>query len=147
METIGYRPDWTNSVKQWTLDAQALGYGSSDLIFEKNIPAIIDTGSSNIEIPEGTYKQLKELWKKDVPDLDCVIDDNFCQVMTPCNEISKKVKPISLQISGSVFELQPNLYLHQAEGKRCQFAIHSNELKGSSANLMLVGDILLRHLY
>jgi hypothetical protein len=89
-----------------------LGYGPQDLIFEKNIPAIIDTGSSNIEIPEGTYKQLKELWKRDVPDLDCVIDDNFCQVMTPCNEIAPKVKPISLQISGSVFELQPNLYLH-----------------------------------
>lgn len=112
METIGYRPDWTNSVKQWALDGQALGYGAQDLIFEKNIPAIIDTGSSNVEIPYDTYKQLKELWKKDVPDLDCVIDDNFCQVMTPCSEISQKVKPISLQISGSVFELQPNLYLH-----------------------------------
>jgi len=65
-----------------------LAYGPQDLIFTKNIPAIIDTGSSNLEIPESTYKQLKELWKRDVPDLDCVIDDNFCQVMTPCKEIA-----------------------------------------------------------
>lgn len=81
MDTIAYRPDWTNSVKQWALDGQALAYGAQDLIFEKKIPAIIDTGSSNMEIPEATYKQLKEAWKVDVPALDCVIDDNFCQVM------------------------------------------------------------------
>jgi len=39
------------------------------------------------------------------------------------------------------------MYLHQAEGTRCQFAIHSNDLKGSTGNLFLVGDLLLRHLY
>ena len=43
--------------------------------------------------------------------------------------------------------MSPGLYLHQAEGKRCQFAIHSNQLKGSTGALVLVGDTLLRHLY
>lgn len=42
--------------------------------------------------------------------------------------------------------MKPQLYLHQAEGK-CQFAIHENQLKGSSGNLILIGDTLLRHLY
>jgi len=49
-------------------------------------------------------------------------------------------------MSGQVFEMQPSLYLHQAEG-RCQLAIHNNEMRGSSGNLMVVGDLLLRHLY
>jgi hypothetical protein len=30
MATYAYRPDWTNSVKQWTLEAQNLAYGSED---------------------------------------------------------------------------------------------------------------------
>jgi hypothetical protein len=114
---------------------------------QKHAPAIIDTGSSNLGVPGTQFKYLKEKWKRDVPNLDCVIDDNFCQSMTPCDELKKKVKPISLTISGQVFEMEPSMYLHQAEGTRCQFAIHSNDLKGSSGNLFLVGDLLLRHLY
>lgn len=46
-----------------------------------HIPAIIDTGSSNIGVPEENFRQLAEKWKRDISDLDCVIDDNFCQVM------------------------------------------------------------------
>jgi len=50
-------------------------------------------------------------------------------------------------MGGQVFEMKPNLYLNQAEGVRCQFAIHENQMKGSSGNLFLIGDTLLRHLY
>lgn len=46
-----------------------------------------------------------------------------------------------------MFELPPNQYLHQAENNKCQFAIHENQLKGSSGQLFLIGDIMLRHLY
>lgn len=92
---------------------------------------------------------MKEKWEKDIgrSNLDCVNDDNFCQVMTPCNEIAPKLKPVGIQISEFVFEMKPELYLHQAEGTRCQFAIHQNQMKGSSGNLYLIGDTLLRHLY
>jgi len=82
-----------------------------------------------------------------VPKVDCVTDDNFCQVMTPCTEVAPKLKPIAFAIGGQTFEMAPELYLHQAEGKRCQFAIHSNQLKGTTGNLVLIGDTLLRHLY
>jgi hypothetical protein len=82
-----------------------------------------------------------------VRELDCVTDDNFCQVMTPCASLAAKLKPISFQISNQIYELPASEYLHQAEGKRCQFAVHNNQLKGSSGNLILIGDILLRHLY
>lgn len=114
---------------------------------QMKFPAIVDTGSSNLAVPDAAFDILKEKWKRDVPELDCVIDDNFCQVMTPCDQVKSHVKPVALQLSGEVFELQPELYLHQAEGKRCQFAIHSNQLKGSSGNLFLIGDTMLRHLY
>ena len=109
--------------------------------------AIIDTGSSNIAISDDMFKSLKEKWQKDLPSVDCVTDDNFCQVMTPCTDVAGKLKPISFGIGGQTFEMAPELYLHQAEGKRCQFAIHSNQLKGSTGNLVLIGDTLLRHLY
>jgi len=150
MQTKAYRPDWTNSVKQWALDGQTMLYGTEEcqkVGQEKTYAAIIDTGSSQIGIPDSMFWELKLKWKRDFNDLDCVTDDNFCQVMTPCSETAKKLKPISFQISGQVFELSPEQYLHQAEGKRCQFAISGNQLKGSSGNLMLMGDTLLRHLY
>lgn len=67
--------------------------------------------------------------------------------MTPCTKIEKKLKPLVFQISGQMFELPPSEYLHQAEGNKCQFAIHQNQLKGSSSSLFLIGDIMLRHLY
>jgi hypothetical protein len=88
MQTTAYRPDWTQSVKQWALEGQNLAYGEEDChLIGQNLhfPAIIDTGSSNLGVPEQTFKFLKEKWKRDLPDLDCVIDDNFCQVMTPCD--------------------------------------------------------------
>jgi hypothetical protein len=67
--------------------------------------------------------------------------------MVPCKEVAPKLKPVGIQIADVVFEMTPELYLHQAEGTRCQFAIHTNQMKGSSGNLYLIGDTLLRHLY
>jgi len=93
---------------------------------EHSYTAIIDTGSSNIGIPDEMFKNLKDKWQKDVPGVDCITDDNFCQVMTPCTDIAKKLKPVSFAIGGQTFEMSSELYLHQAEGTRCQFAIHSN---------------------
>jgi len=67
--------------------------------------------------------------------------------MKPCKDIEKDIKPLQFQISGQVFELPSEQYLHQAEGDKCQFAVHENQMKGSSSNLMLIGDTMLRHLY
>jgi hypothetical protein len=55
---------------------------------EKKYAAIIDTGSMNIGVPEEMFKNLQEKWRKDVEKLDCITDDNFCQVMTPCDTLS-----------------------------------------------------------
>jgi hypothetical protein len=55
---------------------------------------------------------LKKLWQEDIPEVDCVIDDNFCQVTIPCDEAKKKLKPVSIQMGGQVFEMAPSLYLH-----------------------------------
>jgi hypothetical protein len=151
IQTFAYRPDWTQSVKQWALEGQNLFYGEEPSIpFNGTVvkmPAIIDTGSNNIGVPEGTFKFLKEKWSKALHDINCIDDDNFCFVMQKCNEISNKLQPIIFQISDVMFELKPSLYLHQAEGDKCQFAIHQNQLRGSSSALFLIGDIMLRHLY
>lgn len=150
MSTTAYRPYWTQSVKQWALEGKQIMYGNELAQKpggEASYTAIIDTGSSNIAISDDMFKSLKEKWQKDLPSVDCVTDDNFCQVLTPCSDVAGKLKPISFGIGGQTFEMSPELYLHQAEGKRCQFAIHSNQLKGSTGNLVLIGDTLLRHLY
>lgn len=85
-------------MKQWALDGQTMLYGTEEcqkVGQEKTYAAIIDTGSSNIGIPDSMFWELKTKWKRDLPDLDCVTDDNFCQVMQPCEQIKTKVKPIS----------------------------------------------------
>jgi len=151
IQTMAYRPDWMHSVKQWALEGRNMYYNGEEfnLAKEQKYPAIIDTGSSNFGVPDATFKALTEKWEKDIgrDHLDCVNDDNFCQVMQPCTEVAPKLKPVGIQIADVVFEMTPELYLHQAEGTRCQFAIHSNQMKGSSGNLYLIGDTLLRHLY
>ena len=89
-------------------------------------------------------------WKKTVPDLDCVIDDNFCQSLKPCDQVSQNISSFSVTLGDQVFEMKPDLFLHQTvedSGSRCQFAIHENEMHGSSGDLMVIGDLLLRHLY
>jgi len=49
-------------------------------------------------------------------------------------------------MSGKVFEVPPNVYLFQAEGK-CQFGIYKNDLGGDSMNMFIIGEPLLQHLY
>jgi hypothetical protein len=67
MQTMAYRPDWTESVKQWALEGQTLFYGEEEcqkIGHEKKYPAIIDTGSSNLGVPADIYGNLKEKWAK-----------------------------------------------------------------------------------
>jgi len=44
--------------------------------------------------------------------LDCHTDDDFCQVADKCDVVASKVKPIGFQLSGTVFEVPPSVYLH-----------------------------------
>ena len=75
-------------------------------------PAIVDTGSSNLGVPSKAFSFLKDSWSKGVKDLDCVIDDNFCQSMHSCAEVAKNVSTIGIQMGGQVFEMKPDMYLH-----------------------------------
>jgi len=49
-------------------------------------------------------------------------------------------------MSGRVFEVPPELYMFQADG-RCQFGIFKNDLGGDSINLFIIGEPLLKNLY
>lgn len=62
MQTMAYRPDWTNSMKQWALEGQKLWYGDKEAPDLGKIPAIIDTGSSNLGVPGKAFNFLKESW-------------------------------------------------------------------------------------
>ena len=93
-------------------------YGEIDLkeVLAESAPAIIDTGSSTLGVPGTLHKVLTEKWKDDIgtkgAKLDCLTDDNFCQVADKCEIVASKVKPIGFQLSGTVFEVPPSVYLH-----------------------------------
>lgn len=79
------------------MEGQGIKYGDQDFpLKEKNFPAIIDTGSSTIGVPDKAFTFIKENWKKAVPDLDCVIDDNFCESKAQCDQVAKNITSISL---------------------------------------------------
>jgi len=49
---MAYRPEWTESLKQWAIEAKNIRYGADEyLLSNSSFPAIIDTGSSNLGIP------------------------------------------------------------------------------------------------
>jgi hypothetical protein len=50
----------------------------------------------NLGVPTKSFQFLSEEWKKRIPQLDCVIDDNFCQVMTPCTEVAKNLTTVGI---------------------------------------------------
>jgi hypothetical protein len=45
--------------------------------------------------------------------LDCKSDETFCTSDESCADISMILKPVGIQMSGYVFELQPSEYLYQ----------------------------------
>ena len=58
MPTTAYRPFWSQSVKQWALEGKGVSYGQDSLPGaggEHTYTAIIDTGSSNIGVPDQMF--------------------------------------------------------------------------------------------
>ena len=90
-KTFNYLPDYLNSQQNWALEGSDLLYGKQALknSNEQSSPAIIDTGSSTLGVPEHVFKNLHLEWKSDLQNsnvkLDCTTNDNFCQVKEPCS--------------------------------------------------------------
>lgn len=83
-------------------------YGD-DKISDRRMPAVIDTGSSQIALPTSLYDPLIKDWQKSIPDLDCA--ETFCKAKESCNNIQSKVKPVGFHLETHVFQLPPNEYL------------------------------------
>jgi hypothetical protein len=104
MQTFAYRPEWTQSVKQWALEGQTAFYGDEEYVpasraaaeefKKKKIPAIIDTGTNNIGVPANIFTFLKEKWQHAVPEVNCIDDDNFCFVMKKCDKVAADLSPV-----------------------------------------------------
>lgn len=82
MKTYAYLPDYIATQKNWALESQNVFYGDDELkgIFDKPIPAIIDTGSSTLAVPAKTHNVLIEKMRDQItPDkIDCVSGQDFC---------------------------------------------------------------------
>ena len=65
----------------------------------------------------------------------------------PCDEIAKKLRPVSMQLSGVVFKLEPKQYLWQVEGGQCFFILSENKLEGKNRDIYILGGAFLKHFY
>jgi len=70
-------------------------------IGDSKMPAVIDTGSSQIALPNSLYDPLIKDWQKSVPDLNC--SETFCKVKESCDQILSKVKPIGFHLESHIF--------------------------------------------
>ena len=114
--TYAYLPEYVGAQKNWALEGQSMLYGEKELksiIDNTTFPAIIDTGSNTLAIPNKFFEQIQKQWESKVK-LDCRSNDDFCQVNEQCDEVAKKVQPIGFQMGGQVFEVPPSIYLNQA---------------------------------
>ena len=126
-------------------------YGDKEIGSGKSCPAIIDTGSSTLGVPSKVHAKLKDEWRENLAPakLDCISNDDFCQMKASCAELEKKIKPLGFQLSGKIFEVPPSAYLHQT-GEVCQFGIYKNEIGGDgneASSMYIIGEPLLKNLY
>lgn len=85
-------------MRNWALDVTDFSYNDKSLKADestKRYPAVIDTGSSFVAVPPSEYKTLQDQWSKQVDDLDCKSDPTFCNSKLNCEDLSKKISPVS----------------------------------------------------
>ena len=139
--------NFKNALGTWALSGEGITYDQKTLMkHDKPYPAVIDTGSSQLEVPSEVYQALELYWKKDIPELNC--EKGMC-VATEigCDATKEKLKPIGLIMNGHVFELMPDTYLYEDVEKNCYLLVHENKLSGNAKYLYLVGDTFLSHFY
>lgn len=145
--------NFENWLGTWALEGQGMYYGADPLQVpgeDVSYPAIIDTGSTRLSIPPDQFMKVQKAWKEAVPQIKCSEGGAYCQVNDHCNTFKDKLKPIGLQMSDYVFEINPDQYLLESTSKKhkkCYFIIKKCRLPGKNKNLFLVGDTFLKHFY
>ena len=61
--------------------------------------------------------------------------------------MASKLKPVGLNFSGTIFELQPMQYLFQSDGGKCYFILSEGKLGGKNKDIYIMGDAFLKHFY
>lgn len=87
MATMGYRTN-ANAKNNWALQGESVFYGANEYVQlnkDQKYPALIDTGSSTIVVPDRHFQFLKEQWGLNLKgDLDCESDQDFCHTSKSC---------------------------------------------------------------
>jgi len=148
LQTFKNNPgNYKSNMRSWALDIKDFLYDSKSLRnSDRRYPAVIDTGSSFVAVPPEEYKALRDKWKTQVDDHNCESDPTFCSSRLNCEQLAKKISPVSFQIGETLFHLKPMGYLHQGEGI-CQFAIAQNPLDRHNNGNFLFGGLFLKHFY
>lgn len=58
-----------------------------------------------MSIPPHVFGKIQEKWANAVKDLDCKTDETFCITNQKCEEATKILEPVGLQMSGYIFSM------------------------------------------
>lgn len=97
LQTFKNNPgNYKSNMRSWALDIKDFLYDSKSLRnSDRRYPAVIDTGSSFVAVPPEEYKALRDKWKTQVDDLNCESDPTFCSSRLNCEQLGKKISPVS----------------------------------------------------
>lgn len=141
--------NFPNFLGTWALEGQLVQYDGQTL--QETIgsfPAIIDTGTSQMQLPPRIFAEVLQQWNAAAQgQIKCESDSAFCTSEMPCDEMAKKLKPISMQLSGVVFKMEPKQYLWQVDGGQCFFILSENKLTGKNRDIYILGGAFLKHFY
>lgn len=147
-KAIVYFENNSNKLDTWALEGQGVYYGKNHFPMEPKVPAIIDTGTSQIALPTALFLNLKTEWNKHLNgEVVCGDKDVFCHIPKDCNKISKHLKPIGFEMSGFIFWIPASEYLFIGGENKCIFKVHQNKLPGENSNIIIVGGMVLKHFY
>lgn len=101
-----------------------------------------------MSMPPRVFAQVFEFWNKALDNkINCKDDEMFCTVDQSCEAAASKLKPVGLNMSGTIFELKPMQYLFQADGGKCYFILSEGKLGGKNKDIYIMGDAFLKHFY
>ena len=98
LEGLKQFENYPNFLGTWSLEGQQVIYGGEPVEdTQREFPAIIDTGTSQIQVPQTVFAHIREQWEKDFPrKITCSDEEAFCTTEESCETAAKSVKPIGL---------------------------------------------------
>lgn len=142
---LTYAPLVITQPQQWMVQIQGASIGTTSLGFCGQCLAIIDTGTTNIGIPQSQFQSLLTALKQMVPGLivqQMDMSEGQIGYVLAAQDVSG-LQPFHLQIAGRKFTIEPS-ELVRFEPTIGWYLI---TLQGTPIDKWIIGDVFLRGVY